>query len=193
MPDRPVRRVVQLVLACVVLGTGVALLLDARLGSDGYSTFVNGLSLTFGVEFGVVNVVVGVVFVGLAWLRGRTPGLGTLVQPVVVGYVVSALLPVLPTPEPLGARCGELLLAFVLLVLGVAGYLAADLGAGPTEVAALAWDPPVPFRWSYSAVQFVGALVGWSCGADIGVGTLMVVLLIGPCVDRLIPLVAPDR
>lgn len=29
------RRVVQLVLSCLVLGAGVALLLDARLGSDG--------------------------------------------------------------------------------------------------------------------------------------------------------------
>ncbi len=191
MPDRAVRRVVQLVVSCVVLGAGVALLLDARLGSDGYSMLINGLSITTGVEFGVVNVVVGVVFVGLAWLRGRTPGLGTVVQPVVVGFVVSALLPVLPTPDSLGARSGELALAFVLLILGVAGYLAADLGAGPTEVAALAWDPPVPFRWSYSAVQFLGGLIGWLCGADFGVGTIIVVVLIGPCVARLIPLLTP--
>ena len=191
MPDRAVRRVVQLVVSCVVLGAGVALLLDARLGSDGYSMLINGLSITTGVEFGVVNVVVGVVFVGMAWLRGRTPGLGTVVQPVVVGFVVSALLPVLPTPDSLGARSGELALAFVLLILGVAGYLAADLGAGPTEVAALAWDPPVPFRWSYSAVQFLGGLIGWLCGADFGVGTIIVVVLIGPCVARLIPLLTP--
>jgi hypothetical protein len=183
--------VVQLVVSCVVLGTGVALLLDARLGSDGYSMLINGLSITTGVEFGVVNVVVGVVFVGLAWLRGRTPGLATVVQPVVVGFVVSALLPVLPTPDSLGARCGELALAFVVLIVGVAGYLASELGAGPTEVAALAWDPPVPFRWSYSAVQFLGGLTGWLCGADFGFGTVMVVALIGPCVARLIPLLSP--
>ena len=193
MRDRAARRVVQLFVSCVVLGAGVALLLDARLGSDGYSMLINGLSITTGVEFVVVNVVVGVVFVGLAWLRGRTPGLGTVVQPVVVGFVVSALLPVLPTPDSLGARCGELALAFVLLILGVAGYLAADLGAGPTEVAALAWDPPVPFRWSYSAVQFLGGLIGWLCGADLGVGTIIVVVLIGPCVARLIPLLSPVR
>ena len=161
MPDQGVRRTVQLVLSCVVLGAGVALLLDARLGSDGYSMLINGLSLTSDVEFVVVNVVVGVVFVGLAWLRGRQPGLGTVTQPVVVGFVVSALLPLLPTPGSMAPRFVELGLAFVLLILGVAGYLAADLGAGPTEVAALAWDPPVPFRWSYSAVQFS---VAWSAG-----------------------------
>ncbi len=50
----------------------------------------------------------------------------------------------------------------------VAGYLAADAGAGPTEAAAIAMDPPVPFKWSYSVVQGGGALLGWLCGAAIG-------------------------
>jgi uncharacterized membrane protein YczE len=179
--------VVQLCLACAVLGVGVALLLDARLGSDGYSTLVNGLTLASGIRFAVVNLVVGVSFVGMAWLRGRPPGLGTITQVVLVGVVIDLVLPLLPGPDGLAARVVELGLAFVVLCVGVAGYLAADLGAGPAEAAALAWDPPVPFRWSYTAVQGGGALVGWLCGADVGAGTLMVVLLIGPVVDRMLP------
>ena len=39
----------QLVLACGVLGVGVALLLDAALGSDGYSSLVSGLTLATGL------------------------------------------------------------------------------------------------------------------------------------------------
>ncbi len=72
------------------------------------------------------------------------------------------------------------------MALGVAGYLGSRTGAGPTEAAALAFDPPVPFRWSYSAVQGVGALVGWLLGADIGPGTILVVLALGPLVDLLL-------
>lgn len=181
------QRVVRLVLSCVVLGLGVSLLLDARLGSDGYSMFVNGLSIAGGWEFGIVNVLVGLALVLVAWARGRRPGLGTLVQPVVVGVVVGAVLPALPEPDSLGLRWAELLVGFVVLAVGVAGYLAVDLGAGPAEGAALAWDPPVPFRWSYSLVQVTMAAAGWACGASLGVGTLLVVLLVGPVVDRLLP------
>lgn len=112
-------------------------------------------------------------------------------QPVVVGVVVSLMLDVLPGPASSGARLLEMLAGFVVVCVGVAGYLAADLGAGPTEVAALAWDPPVPFRWSYSLVQVVGASVGWLLGASVGVGTLLVVVLIGPAVAWLLPLLAP--
>ena len=56
-------RLTRLVVSCVVLGTGVAVLLVAALGSDGYSTMVNGLSLALGLEFWVVNLGVGVAFV----------------------------------------------------------------------------------------------------------------------------------
>jgi len=186
------RRVVQLFVSCVLLGAGVALLLNADLGSDGYSMMINGLVKVSDIEFAVVNIAVGVVLVLLAWLRGRTPGPGTVVQPAVVGFTVSALMPVFPEPDEATGQAVEFVAAFVILCIGVAGYLAVDLGAGPAEVAALAWDPPVPFKWSYSAFQFVGGLVGWLCGATFGIGTVVVVLLIGPVVARMLPLFTPS-
>lgn len=189
----------QLIGSCIVLGIGVALLLRAALGSDGYSTFVNGLSLSLDVPFLAANSGVGVILVALAWLRGVTPGLGTVVQPAVVGVTVSAVMDAVTPPDSLAARSGLLLVAFVVLALGVAGYLGSATGAGPTEAAALAFDPPVPFRWSYSVVQGGGALGGWLLGAAIGPGTLLVIALLGPAVDlvaRLVPAVgapAPRR
>ena len=48
------RRIGQLFAACVVLGLGVGLLLLAALGSDGYSTMINGISIATGVPFVVV-------------------------------------------------------------------------------------------------------------------------------------------
>jgi uncharacterized membrane protein YczE len=176
-------RVSQLVVSCVVLGVGVALLLLTALGSDGYSTFINGLAISLDVPFLAVSCVLGAVLVALAWWRGLVPGLGTIVQPVVVGTTVSSLMAVLPAPHALVARAGLLLVAFVVLSLGVAGYLGSGTGAGPTEAAALAVDPPVPFRWSYSIVQGGGALGGWLLGAAIGPGTLLVIALLGPAVD----------
>jgi len=77
------------------------------------------------------------------------------------------------------------MLSFPVLAVGVAGYLATGTGAGPTEGAALAFDPPVPFKWTYSLVQGGGALLGWVCGAAIGPGTLMVIFLLGPFIDWL--------
>jgi len=167
----------------LTLGTGVAMLLTADVGSDGFSTLVNGLAMGSGTEFVVANAAVSLVFLVVAAVRGLLPGIGTLVQIVVVGSTVSLLLPVLDVP---GSVVGQLLLltaAFPVLAVGIVTYLGSHLGAGPAESAALAWDPPLPFRWSYSAVQLVGAVVGWLLGATIGPGTVGVILLLGPVVD----------
>jgi uncharacterized protein len=176
-------RLVQLFGGCVVLGLGVAMLLTADLGSDGYSTLVNGISIGGHVSFLVSNIAVSLAFLLIAATRRLRPGLGTVVQIVIVGFTVSWLLTVLETPEPVLGQVLLLAAAFPVLALGIAAYLGTNLGAGPAEAAALAWDPPVPFKWSYSAVQGLGALAGWLLGATIGPGTLAVILLLGAAVD----------
>ena len=172
-----------LVGGCVVLAVGVGMLLTADFGSDGYSTFVNGLAMSLDVSFWVVNLALGVVLVAMAAARGVRPGVGTVAQVVLVGVVISVLLDVWSTPDAVAGRVGLLVAAFPVLALGVAAYLGSQTGAGPTEAAALAWDPPVPFRWSYSLVQGGGALGGWLLGATVGVGTLAVIVALGPLVD----------
>jgi uncharacterized membrane protein YczE len=168
---------------CVVLGLGVALFLTADLGSDGYSTLVNGIAIRTGMAFWVANLLVGVTLVALAAARRVRPGLGTVVQVVLVGVTVSVLLDLLGTPAALLLRVLLMGAAFPVLAVGIAVYLGSHSGAGPAEAAALAWDPPIRFRWSYSAVQGGGALIGWLLGATIGLGTLAVIVLLGPAVD----------
>jgi len=174
-------RVVQLLLGCLVLGVGVTLALVPRLGSDGYSTLVNGLSIGLDVPFLWMSAVVGFAFVGLGWARGVRPGLGTVTQVVVVSVVVNVGLETFEQPDALWARLALLAVAFPVLAAGIALYLGVGLGAGPVEAAALRFDPPVPFAVSYTA-QLLGALVGWWQGAAVGVGTLFVIVLLGPAV-----------
>ena len=167
-----------------MLGLGVGMLLAADLGSDGYSTLVNGAAIGFHIPFLAANTAVSLVFLGIAAARRVRPGLGTLVQIVVVGLTVSWLLAVLETPATLLGQVLLLTAAFPVLAVGIAAYLGSHLGAGPAEAAALAWDPPLPFRWSYGAVQGLGALLGYLLGATVGPATLAVILLLGPVVDR---------
>jgi uncharacterized membrane protein YczE len=176
-------RLTLLFIGCLVLGLGVGLLLTADLGSDGYSTLVNGISRSTGISFMVANLAVSAGFLLLAAVRGLIPDVGTLVQVVVVGVTVSVTIDLLETPGSLAGRSAYLVVAFPVLAAGIAAYLGSNLGAGPAEAAALAWDPPLPFRWSYSFVQGGGAVVGWLLGAAIGPGTLAVVFLLGPAVD----------
>ncbi|GAB3581043.1 YczE/YyaS/YitT family protein [Calidifontibacter terrae] len=182
------RRTIQLPLGCIVLGFGVALLLTAKFGSDGYSTLMSGLTDAIGLDFAIISWVAAAVLVALAWSRGQKPGPGTICQLVVVGLSVSLLLKVMPDVDNFLIRLGLFAAGYVVLCIGVAAYLATDLGAGPTEAAALAFDPPLPFRWSYTIFQGLCVLIGWLCGATVGVGTIILAAGIGWSIDRLMPL-----
>lgn len=179
----PLRRAALLIGGCLVLGVGVALLLVADLGSDGFSTLVNGLTIASGLPFFVCNILVSAGFLLLAALRKVRPGIGTIVQVVLVGIVVSLVIELLATPDGMPGRIAMVLLALPVIAVGITAYLGANLGAGPIEAAGLAWDPPVPFKWSYSAVQLLGAVVGWLLGGTIGLTTVIVIVLLGPMVD----------
>lgn len=179
----PLRRTLLLLVGCIVLGLGVALLLVADLGSDGFSTLVNGLAITGGLPFFVANLIVSIGFLLIAALRKVIPGVGTLVQILLVGATVSVVIELFETPTSFPARIGLVLLALPVIAVGISAYLGANLGAGPIEAAGLAWDPPIPFKWSYSAVQLLGALTGWLLGGTIGLTTVIVIALLGPLVD----------
>lgn len=178
-------QVARLVLWCTILGAGVGMLLLAALGSDGFSTLVNGISLAMGVHFFVVNTVVSVLLLAIAWRRGIALGAGAILQPLVVGASISAVLRLGTEPDAMASRAALLAAAIPVITVGVAGYLASGAGAGPAEAAVQSFDPPVPFRWGYSAFQATGSIVGWLLGAAIGPGTLVVILLLGPLVDLL--------
>lgn len=191
-PTNPVLRGLQLLLGCTLLGVGVTLALVPALGSDGYSTLVNGLHIGLGIPFLWSSLVVGLTFVGIGWVRGVTPGIGTIAQVVVVSVVVDLGLRLFEQPESVWARGAFLALALPILAVGIALYLGVGLGAGPVEAAALGFDPPVPFAVSYNTAQALGALIGWWQGAAVGVGTFVVIVLLGPAVTLAARLLRQD-
>lgn len=155
-------------------------MLCARLGSDGYSTLVNGISLAGRVPYALASWSLGLTLVLLAWIRRVRPGIGTIVHPFVVGSTVDLVLH-LGTPGWTVARIALLGTGAGVLALGVAVYLGAALGSGPFESAALALRP-IPFRTAYMVLQAAGTAIGWLLGAAAGPGTLLIVFGVGPLV-----------
>lgn len=192
MYDQRAARAGQLTVSCVVLGVGVGLVLSARLGSDGYSSLINGLVRASGVSYALVSPAIGLTLVLAAWTRGVRPGVGTVTHPLVVGLTVNTVLGHLGTPENALARVALLVAGVLVLALGVTGYLDAELGSGPFEAVTFALRP-LPFRLAYNGLQAVAALTGWALGADIGIGTLVVVFGVGPVVHALRCRVHHDR
>jgi uncharacterized membrane protein YczE len=186
---RPVRRLVQLYLGLAGYGASAALLVRARLGLDPWDVFHQGLARRLGLPLGWLVIGVGALVL-LLWvpLRQR-PGLGTLSNVVVVGLALDGTLDVLPAPHPLWARWG-------LLVAGIAGnglstglYIGARLGPGPRDglMTGLAARGH-PIRVVRTGIELTVLAAGFLLGGQVGLGTLLYAVSIGPLAHLFIPL-----
>jgi uncharacterized membrane protein YczE len=179
------RRAVQLVVGCVTVGAGLAVLFRCGLGLDPYRSLLAGIGREVGASFGTTNIVVGLLLVALAWWPGGVePRIGTLGQPVLVGVTLNALLPHL-TRLP-GAESDRLLIAAAaLLITGVGGglYLGADLGATSFDAFSLAVHRALPgrsFAAVYSLLLLLAVGAAWLVGGPVGIATVAATAALGP-------------
>ncbi len=175
------RRLPRLLVGIPVLGLGIALTLQARLGVSPYDVLHQGIAKQTGLSFGTVVIVVGL-FILVFWIPLRQrPGIGTVVNALTVGLVIDLALLVLPEPETLAARIPLLLVGIVVTALGMGLYIGAGLGPGPRDGLMTAIATKGYRLWAVRTVLEVTALLaGWLLGGNVGVGTVLFALSIGP-------------
>lgn len=173
-----------LVLGLSAFGTGIGLMARADLGLGPWSVLHDGIASRTGLELGTVEILLSLPIL-LAWLPlGERPGLGTLLSPFLIGLSINAVLAVMAPVEGLVLQVSLLAGAIVVIAVGSAMYLAAQLGPGPRD--GLMTGLQRRFGWPIGPVRTgleLGVLiVGVSLGGTIGLGTVTYALIIGPAV-----------
>lgn len=189
------RRLVQLVAGLWLYGATMALLVESGLGLDPWDVFHEGLTHHVPLTFGQVVIAVGALLL-LLWIPLRQrPGIGTVLNVLLIGIAVDVTLALLPTPDALGTQV-------VFLVLGVVGnglagalYIGADLGTGPRDGI---WTGIVrrtgrSVRLVRTSLEVTVLVTGFLLGGTVGVGTVLYALAIGPVVQATLPLVQVRR
>jgi uncharacterized membrane protein YczE len=177
-------RLVRCVAGLVVCGVGITAIAVADLGLDPWNVFHAGVAGILDVSLGTVIIATGLVILG-AWIPLRQrPGIGTILNALVIGTTVNQLRPALRTlteDAPLTARSALLAGGIVAMALGSALYLGAGLGAGPRDgvmmgLAQRGWS----VRAARTALELTALAVGWLLGGGVGIGTVAFALGVGP-------------
>lgn len=172
-------------LGLTLCGSGLALMVLARLGLGPWEVLHQGLSRRTGIPIGTTGILVGFVVL-LAWvpLRERL-GVGTLCNVVWIGLVIDALLAAVEPPSGLAARVAALLAGVALVGLGSGFYIGAGLGAGPRDglMTALSHRHGRSIRSVRTALELSALSAGWALGGTVGIGTVVFALGIGPLVQ----------
>ena len=168
-----------------LFGFSIALQLRAGIGLGPWDVFHTGLALRTPLTVGQAMVGAGLTLLvaSVAFAKVK-PGLGTVLNMLIIGPWVDGFLAIPGFPEAHGWVDGIALFGFGLVLNGLATglYLTAGLGAGPRDGFALALARllQVTVRRARTLVELVVLTTGWLLGGSVGVGTVLFALAIGP-------------
>lgn len=184
------RRIPQLLIGLFCYGFSIAMMIQAGVGVSPWDVLGQGVSLQSGLPFGLVTNLVGLAVL-LLWIPIRQkPGVGTVLNVLLVGPSAEVGLAVIPVPTELFAQILLFTGGLVLLAVATGLYLGARMGPGPRD----GLMTGIHRRWGWriwkvrTVIEVTVLSIGWVLGGDVGLGTVAFALLIGPMVNLTIPL-----
>ena len=174
-----------LILGLILFGLGETLLITANAGVSPWTVLAQGISIrteysicltTFFVSLGVLCL----------WIPLRQkPGIGTILNTIIVSVVMDVSLPFLPAPETIFLQTLQIISAVVIVGLGSGFYLIANLGPGSRDglMTGLQRMTNKPISLIRAIIEISVVIVGWYLGGMVGIGTIVFALAIGPFVS----------
>ncbi|MFT4263916.1 MAG: hypothetical protein QM572_11085 [Nocardioides sp.] len=173
----------------VLYGLSIAMIVRAHIGLDPWSVLAQGVSRTTGMSFGVVTDLIGLGVLLLWWPLRQRPGVGTVLNVLLIGPAADVGLWLIPAPTEVAARLLLFGAGIGLLAVATGLYLAPRLGPGPRDGLMTGLHARLGWRlgWARTSVELTVLVAGFLLGGQVGIGTALEALAIGPLVQRTVP------
>ena len=117
----------------IIFGLGEGLLIVSSSGASPWSVLAQGLFLNIGFSVGLITIFISIAVLLLWFPLKQKPGIGTILNALIIGLMIDACIRYVPTPEN---YLNQILLgAIAVVTVGLGGgiYLVANLGPGPRD------------------------------------------------------------
>jgi len=187
--NRRPRRFGQLFTGLILYGVTMGLMVRAVLGLDPWDVFHQGLTAIVPLSFGTVITAMSVLVL-LLWIPLRQrPGFGTIANALVIGWTTDATLALIDPISNLPTRIALLAAGIVGNALAGGLYIGAGLGPGPRDglMTGLVARGIGSIRWVRTGIEVTVLAIGWLLGGNVGVGTVLYAISIGPLLHWILP------
>ncbi|MGF6823479.1 putative membrane protein YczE [Microbacterium sp. ZKA21] len=176
------RRITQLLVGLFLYGIGIAFIVRGEIGASPWDVLTQGIANHVPLSFGTITVLTSVVVL-LFWIPLRQkPGVGTLLNALLVGPAADVGLALIPAGQDLWLRIVFFIIGLVVLSAATGLYIGAHFGPGPRDGLMTGLHRVTGWRiWIVrTAIEVTVVLIGWMLGGNVGIGTLAFALLVGP-------------
>ena len=176
---------IYLIIGLVLFGLGEALLVTASIGVSPWTVLAQGISIKSDYSIGLTTFIVSISVLVLWIPLKQKPGIGTILNTIIVSVVLDVSLPYLPKPELLFFQILQVFIGVAIVGLGSGLYLISNLGPGPRDglMTGLQKLTNFPIALIRTMIELSAVVCGWYLGGVVGIGTIVFALGIGPSVS----------
>ena len=174
-----------LVIGLILFGLGETMLIAANVGVSPWTVLAQGISIKTGYSIGISTFIVSI-GVLILWIPlKQKPGIGTILNTIIISIVLDVSLPYLPTPESFFLQALQVFIGVIIVGLGSGFYLIANLGPGSRDglMTGLQKKTNLPIALIRATIEVSAVVFGFYLGGVVGIGTLVFAFGIGPAVS----------
>ena len=174
-------RFLKLNVGLFIYGIGIAMMVHASIGLAPWDVLAQGISRQTGLTFGQSTIAVSVMVL-FAWIPLKVkPGIGSILNAVLLGVFADFWLPLMPQLDSYLARLAWFVLGLVVISFATGLYISCGMGKGPRDGlnTGISQRFKLPFWQARSIVEVLVVIIGFSLGGQVREGTLIFAFAIG--------------
>ncbi len=170
-----------LIFGLILFGLGETLLITANIGVSPWFVLHQGLSFISNYSIGITTFIVSIIVLILWIPLKQKPGIGSILNAILVSVVIDISLPLLPYPKEFFFQILQVLIGIFIIGIGSGFYLVANLGPGPRDglMTGIQKNTNLSFSLVRTLLELSAVGLGFYLGGIVGIGTILYALFIG--------------
>jgi len=176
--------IIMLITGLFFFGLGEAIIIGSGSGVSPWTVLAQGISVMTDLSVGTATFLISIVIL-IFWIPlKQAPGIGTILNAIIIASTIDLTLPYLPQPNDTYFKLLQACIGIFVVGLGSGIYLISNLGPGPRDglMIGLQKQTGTSIPLIRTILELSAVISGWLLGGVVGLGTVLFVFGIGPCV-----------
>ncbi len=183
-PKPRLTTMIMLVIGLFLFGLGEAIIIGSGSGVSPWTVLAQGISKRSDFSIGMATFFISIAIL-IFWIPlKQVPGIGTILNAIIIASAIDLTLPYLPQPDDITFKIIQACFGILVVGLGSGIYLCSNLGPGPRDglMIGLQKQTNTSLPAIRTIIELLAVISGWLLGGVVGIGTILFVFGIGPCV-----------